>query len=164
MQIAMGAVLPIHDGGGRFRARAWQAGACDDAAVRCGPDISRTPQRAAVRTRPYARAAVPRQPAGALPESRRHCRSQRPATVFRSHAPDRDRQQARGGGLRRTSARNGGAPSGRTAMMPARFLAGIFAAFVVPLAAIAWLSPEPNRVTDRAVYDATAARMIVVDC
>ena len=49
-------------------------------------------------------------------------------------------------------------------MMTARFPVAIFAAFLVALATIAWLSPEPNRVTDRAVYEATAARMIVVDC
>ena len=34
----------------------------------------------------------------------------------------------------------------------------------VALAAIAWLSPAPDRVTDRDVYEATAAHGVVVDC
>jgi hypothetical protein len=43
-------------------------------------------------------------------------------------------------------------------------LAALFATLVGALALIAWVSPSPNRVTDRAVYEATAADVIVVDC
>ena len=32
------------------------------------------------------------------------------------------------------------------------------------LAAVAWLSPAPDRVTDRGIYEATAARTVVPDC
>ncbi|MDO8680107.1 MAG: hypothetical protein Q7R30_16405 [Acidobacteriota bacterium] len=42
--------------------------------------------------------------------------------------------------------------------------AAIFAAMLVALACIAWASPVPDRVTDRATYEATAERMIVPDC
>jgi len=38
------------------------------------------------------------------------------------------------------------------------------AALVVALGAIAWLSPAPARVTDRDIYEQTAAKRIVVDC
>jgi hypothetical protein len=37
-------------------------------------------------------------------------------------------------------------------------------AFAAALALVAWASPEPDRVTDRGVYETTAARVIVVDC
>ena len=40
----------------------------------------------------------------------------------------------------------------------------IFAALLVALGAIAYLSPEPDRVTDRAVYERTAAEVVVPDC
>jgi hypothetical protein len=40
----------------------------------------------------------------------------------------------------------------------------LFVALLVALGAIAWLSPEPDRVTDRGVYEATAERFIVQDC
>jgi hypothetical protein len=43
-------------------------------------------------------------------------------------------------------------------------IAVLGAIFVLSLAAIAWLSPQPDRVTDRAVYEATAAQGIVPDC
>ena len=36
--------------------------------------------------------------------------------------------------------------------------------FVVALAVIAYLSPEPDRVTDRPVYEATAQHFVVPDC
>lgn len=39
-----------------------------------------------------------------------------------------------------------------------------FAALVVCLGAIAWASPVPQRVTDRDVYEATAAHGVVLDC
>jgi hypothetical protein len=39
-----------------------------------------------------------------------------------------------------------------------------FAAFFVPLSVIAWLSPEPDRVTDRDIYERAAAHVIVDDC
>jgi hypothetical protein len=39
-----------------------------------------------------------------------------------------------------------------------------FAALVVCLGVIAWMSPPPPRVTDRDVYEATAAHGIVYDC
>jgi hypothetical protein len=42
--------------------------------------------------------------------------------------------------------------------------AGLLAGIVVSLAVIAAVSPEPNRLTDRAVYEATAARTIIPDC
>ena len=45
---------------------------------------------------------------------------------------------------------------------PARVLP--FAALAIALAAIAWLSPPPDRVTDRNIYEAAAARGIVPDC
>jgi len=38
------------------------------------------------------------------------------------------------------------------------------AAIAAALAIVAWVSPAPDRVTDRDVYEATAARMIVPDC
>jgi hypothetical protein len=38
------------------------------------------------------------------------------------------------------------------------------AVFLAALALIAWLSPMPDRVTDRGVYEATAAQGIVSDC
>jgi hypothetical protein len=37
-------------------------------------------------------------------------------------------------------------------------------AFTVALGTIAWLSPDPNRVTDRDVYERAAAEVIVPDC
>jgi len=46
--------------------------------------------------------------------------------------------------------------------VPARALA--FAAFAICLAAIAFLSPRPDRVTDRDVYEASARDHIVQDC
>jgi hypothetical protein len=42
--------------------------------------------------------------------------------------------------------------------------AATFAGFALALAAIAWASPLPDRVTDRDVYEATAARGVVPDC
>jgi hypothetical protein len=39
-----------------------------------------------------------------------------------------------------------------------------FGVLVVLLGVIAWLSPAPDRVTDRDTYEATAARFIVPDC
>jgi len=39
-----------------------------------------------------------------------------------------------------------------------------FAALTLCLAAIAWASPLPARVTDRDVYEATAAHGVVLDC
>jgi hypothetical protein len=38
------------------------------------------------------------------------------------------------------------------------------AALVIVLGTLAWLSPLPDRVTDRGIYEATAARRIVPDC
>jgi hypothetical protein len=49
-------------------------------------------------------------------------------------------------------------------MMSDRFTVALFVGFAVTLMAIAWASPEPDRVTDRVVYETSAARMIVVDC
>ncbi|MCU1386083.1 MAG: hypothetical protein JWL71_4780 [Acidobacteria bacterium] len=40
----------------------------------------------------------------------------------------------------------------------------LFAVFVVALLAIARLSPSPGRVTDRGIYEASAAQVIVTDC
>lgn len=40
----------------------------------------------------------------------------------------------------------------------------LFAVFAVALGAIGWLSPDPDRVTDRGLYEATAAQTIVPDC
>jgi hypothetical protein len=40
----------------------------------------------------------------------------------------------------------------------------MLAAFAVVLGVIAWASPEPDRVTDRGLYEATAAQIIVPDC
>jgi hypothetical protein len=40
----------------------------------------------------------------------------------------------------------------------------LFAALAVVLAAIAWRSPSPDRVTDRGLYEMTAAQVIVPDC
>ena len=45
-----------------------------------------------------------------------------------------------------------------------RLLAVLFATFFVALMLIAWATPDPNRVTDRLVYEATAERVIVPDC
>lgn len=42
--------------------------------------------------------------------------------------------------------------------------AAAFAGFALTLAVIAWASPLPDRVTDRDVYEATAAHGIVPDC
>jgi hypothetical protein len=39
-----------------------------------------------------------------------------------------------------------------------------FVVACVALAFIAWMSPRPDRVTDREIYEATAARVIVPDC
>jgi len=49
-------------------------------------------------------------------------------------------------------------------MTERRVLAALFATFVGVLALIAWASPSPNRVTDRIVYETSAANVIVVDC
>ena len=49
-------------------------------------------------------------------------------------------------------------------MTSSRFVAAELAAVFVALAIIAWASPEPDRVTDRDVYENTAARIIVPDC
>jgi hypothetical protein len=40
----------------------------------------------------------------------------------------------------------------------------LFAGAACALLAIAWLSPQPGRVTDRGIYEATTARFPVVDC
>jgi hypothetical protein len=40
----------------------------------------------------------------------------------------------------------------------------LFALSCVALAVIAWMSPQPDRVTDREIYEATAAHVIVPDC
>jgi hypothetical protein len=45
-----------------------------------------------------------------------------------------------------------------------RLLVPLFLAFAVGLAAIAYLSPPPARVTDRGLYEMTAAQVIVPDC
>jgi hypothetical protein len=37
-------------------------------------------------------------------------------------------------------------------------------ATALPLLIVAWLSPDPNRVTDRQIYERTAAEIIVPDC
>ena len=42
--------------------------------------------------------------------------------------------------------------------------AGVFACLLAALAVIAMLSPEPDRLTDRAIYEATASQTIVPDC
>jgi hypothetical protein len=42
--------------------------------------------------------------------------------------------------------------------------AGLWAVCALALAVIAWLSPLPDRLTDREIYEATAARGIVRDC
>jgi hypothetical protein len=47
-------------------------------------------------------------------------------------------------------------------MMPRT--AALGAGILVVLAALAWMSPQPDRVTDRDIYEATAAKRIVVDC
>ena len=41
---------------------------------------------------------------------------------------------------------------------------GLAVAMLAALAAIAWISPDPNRVTDRGTYEASAAQVIVPDC
>lgn len=43
-------------------------------------------------------------------------------------------------------------------------LSTLFASFFASLAIIAWLSPAPNRVTDRDTYERTAEHVIVDDC
>ena len=40
----------------------------------------------------------------------------------------------------------------------------MLAMFAVALGLIAWASPAPDRVTDRGLYEATAAQVIVPDC
>jgi hypothetical protein len=40
----------------------------------------------------------------------------------------------------------------------------LFAVLAVVLATIAWMSPSPDRVTDRGLYEMTAAQVIVPDC
>lgn len=40
----------------------------------------------------------------------------------------------------------------------------LFVVFAAALAGIAWLSPAPDRVTDRAVYERTADEFVVIDC
>ena len=40
----------------------------------------------------------------------------------------------------------------------------LFAVFAIVLAAVAWSSPAPDRVTDRGLYEMTAAQIIVPDC
>lgn len=45
-----------------------------------------------------------------------------------------------------------------------RSIGALLGAFVIALSLIAWASPAPNRVTDRDVYERTAARIIVPDC
>jgi hypothetical protein len=42
--------------------------------------------------------------------------------------------------------------------------AALFVVFAAALAAIAWASPAPNRVTDRELYERTAAQIVVPDC
>jgi hypothetical protein len=49
-------------------------------------------------------------------------------------------------------------------MTAPRFLVAVFATFAGALSLIAWASPSPDRVTDRVVYETTAADVIVVDC
>ena len=49
-------------------------------------------------------------------------------------------------------------------MTSSRFVAAELAALFVALAIIAWASPAPDRVTDRDVYESTAARIIAPDC
>ena len=49
-------------------------------------------------------------------------------------------------------------------MTLSRVPAVLVAASLVSLLLIAWASPEPNRVTDREIYERTAAQVIVPDC
>jgi hypothetical protein len=50
------------------------------------------------------------------------------------------------------------------ASIGSRHVAILAAALVVLLAIVAWASPAPDRVTDRDIYEAAAARIIVPDC
>jgi hypothetical protein len=49
-------------------------------------------------------------------------------------------------------------------MTPARLMAALFAALAVALGLVAWASPRPDHVTDRGIYEATEAQVIVPDC
>ena len=49
-------------------------------------------------------------------------------------------------------------------MMPERSIAAMFAALAVALGLIAFASPAPDHVTDRGLYEATEAQVIVPDC
>jgi hypothetical protein len=49
-------------------------------------------------------------------------------------------------------------------MTPARDTAALLAGLAVALGLIAWASPDPDHVTDRRLYEATAAQVIVPDC
>jgi hypothetical protein len=75
---------------------------------------------------------------------------------LRQHALERRRQSqtCRGTGAARAGA--GGKVNLRSVTL--------WLAFVATLAVIAYLSPEPDRVTDRPVYEATAQQFVVPDC
>jgi len=49
-------------------------------------------------------------------------------------------------------------------MSTPRICAALFLAFAAVLLTIAWLSPSPDRVTDRGIYEASTTQMIVPDC
>jgi hypothetical protein len=59
---------------------------------------------------------------------------------------------------------NVGLPLSRNASANLRRASVAAIGVVGALAAIAWISPDPGRVTDRATYEASAALMIVPDC
>src|SRR5262249_43633020 len=131
--------------------------------VRGGFRIRAEPARgAAERDGGHAGEKISRQSARRLRESRDDGRSAGSRAVVRQHASHRRRQRARGS--RTGCARAPHGAPGRRTRMPPRAAVTMTAAFAVALGALAWLAPLPDRVTDRDVYEATAARGIVPDC
>jgi hypothetical protein len=49
-------------------------------------------------------------------------------------------------------------------MTDSRLIVRLFLVFALGLSMISWLSPPPERITDRGLYEATAAQTIVPDC
>src|SRR5207244_10740379 len=93
--------------------------------------------------------------AGAVRQFRPVGRHARHRAVVRREAPDARRQPPGCRGVRRAGAAHGESVTD----VAVRF--GIVA---VALAIVAALSPAPDRVTDREVYEKTEARTIVQDC
>src|SRR6185436_17788422 len=80
----------------------------------------------------------------------------------RSHAPHAHRQRTACGRARRARDRDGRTAENGIVTVSGRLTYAL--ALVALLGAVAWLSPQPSRVTDREIYERTASEGVVPDC